>query len=62
MRKCANVYLYTVIRVISISVKFGFCTVVDLHSTYGTLVEAKIRIWDTGCAYVRPLRNEEIFL
>ncbi len=34
---------YTVIRFVSISAKFGSCTVVGLN---GTLVEAKIRTWD----------------
>ncbi len=35
---------YTVIRFVSISAKFGICTVVGLD---GTLAEAKIRTWDT---------------
>ncbi len=34
----------TVIRFVSISAKFGICTIVGLN---WTLVEAKIRIWDT---------------
>ncbi len=36
---------YTVLRFVSISAKFGIWTVVAL---YETLVEAKIRTWDTG--------------
>jgi hypothetical protein len=35
---------YTVIRFVSISAKFSKCTVVGLN---GTLVQAKIRTWDT---------------
>jgi hypothetical protein len=36
--------VYTAIRFISISAKFGICTVIGLNET---LVEAKIRTWDT---------------
>jgi hypothetical protein len=39
---------YTVIRFVSISVKFGICTVLGLN---GTLVEAKIHTWDAVVVY-----------
>ncbi len=35
---------YTVIRFVTISAEFGLCTMVGLNVT---LVEAKMRIWDT---------------
>jgi hypothetical protein len=42
----------TVIRFVSINAKFGICTVVGLN---GTLVEGKIRTWDTRmCVTFRP--------
>jgi hypothetical protein len=36
--------IHNVIRSVSIGAKFGICIVVGLN---GTLVEAKIRTWDT---------------
>jgi hypothetical protein len=51
-----KVDVITVIRYVSIGAKFDICTVVGL-------VEAKIRIWDTQCAYLnfekRPIQKHD---
>jgi hypothetical protein len=43
MSRQVSKVLHTVIRFVSISAKFGICTIVGLN---GTLVKAKIRTWD----------------
>jgi hypothetical protein len=50
--------VYTAIRFISISAKFGICAVVRLNET---LVEAKIRAWDTWmCVFQLGLTSPSV--